>query len=535
MKNLVITGFMASGKTSSGQLAAQQLGCGFVDTDALIEARTGKTIPQIFSEQGEAAFRALETELCRELSAREDLVIATGGGLLLNPANRELLTANGELVCLRLSLQETLRRLEDLPRADRPMLVNGQSLAERAAQLYQQRQAAYDSIPWQINCDNLSPEQIAAQLAQIARAEELPVRTPEGSYPIFIQQGLLTRAGWALRAAGIPQGSRVVVVSNLTVAPLHADLLQTALQAAGYQPGLALIPDGEAHKTLATLAYLYEQFLDLGLDRSGTVLALGGGVTGDVAGFAAASFMRGVRFAQMPTTLLSMVDASVGGKTGVDLPRGKNLVGAFKQPECVLIDPLCLQTLPVEELRSGMAEVIKHAALNDPDLFAELEQHAGDLTLWWQESAPQWLARAVKVKIDVVEADPFEQGQRALLNLGHTTGHALEQLSGFELRHGEGVSIGMLAAARIATKMGLADEALAARLRACLQSWGLPVACPPLPAADILAAMRHDKKKQSGALRWALPLAIGRAEIHNNVPDSTILDALVELGARSEA
>jgi 3-dehydroquinate synthase len=534
MKNIVITGFMASGKTSCGQLAAQLLGREFVDTDALIETRTGKTVPQIFAEQGEPAFRALEAELCVELAARANLVIASGGGMLVDPANREVLAASSHLVCLRLSLAETLNRLNNLPRSGRPMLASEQSLQERTAQLYQQRQPAYDSIPWQITCDGLTPQQIAGQIAQIARGEELPVRSPEGAYPIFIQEGLLTRAGWALRAAGLADGSRVVVVSNPTVAPLYAEPLQIALQSAGFQPCLALIPDGEAHKTLPTLANLYEHLLDLGLDRSGAILALGGGVTGDVAGFAAASFMRGVRFVQMPTTLLSMVDASVGGKTGVDLPRGKNLVGAFKQPECVLIDPLCLQTLPVAELRSGMAEVIKHAALNDPDLFSQLVQRAGDLSIWWQESASQLLARAVSVKIKVVEADPFEKGQRALLNLGHTTGHALEQLSGFELRHGEGVAIGMLAAARIAALMDLADPALQERLRACLQAWELPVTCPPLPAADILAAMRHDKKKQASGLRWILPIQIGQAEINNHVPDSVILDALVELGARRE-
>jgi 3-dehydroquinate synthase len=264
------------------------------------------------------------------------------------------------------------------------------------------------------------------------------------------------------------------------------------------------------------------------LDRSGAVLSLGGGVTGDIAGFAAASFMRGVRFAQAPTTLLAMVDASVGGKTGVDLPQGKNLVGAFKQPAMVLIDPAVLATLDAAEIRSGMAETIKHGVIGAPDLFAELEANPQSPL-----SAAQ-LARSLRVKIETVEEDPFEQGRRAVLNLGHTVGHGLEKLSGFSLRHGEAVSIGMAAAARIAAELGQADPSLADRIEAALAAWELPVRCPPFDADEIWKAMAHDKKKRGRGLRWVLPRAIGEVEITEDVPPGVVKSSLSSLGAGAD-
>jgi 3-dehydroquinate synthase len=298
--------------------------------------------------------------------------------------------------------------------------------------------------------------------------------------------------------------------------------------------------DGEEHKTLGTVAGIYDQFLAGGLERSDTVLALGGGVTGDVAGFAAASYMRGVRFAQVPTTLLAMVDSSVGGKTGVDLPEGKNLVGAFKQPALVVVDPSVLATLPAGEVRSGAAEMIKHGIIGAPSLFTELEMRfrgpelpsvtADGPKLGIRSSQ---LARALQVKIEIVEQDPFEGGRRAVLNLGHTVGHALEKLSGFSLRHGEAVAIGMVAAARFAVELGLAEASLPDRIETVLGGWELPTRCPPLSADAIWDAMAHDKKRQKGQLRWILPEAIGKVEIVPDIPRHVVRSVLCSLGARS--
>jgi shikimate kinase/3-dehydroquinate synthase len=395
--------------------------------------------------------------------------------------------------------------------------------------LLEMRREAYAAIPWQVNTTDLSVAEVAARVVEIADVITLSVRHPGGEYPIHIGDGLLAQIGGALRAVGVLEGSRVAVVSNSVVAPLYGEQVEEVLRAVGLQPFACSIPDGEQHKTLATVAALYDQFLANGMDRSGTVLALGGGVTGDVAGFAAATFMRGVRFAQAPTTLLAMVDASVGGKTGVDLPQGKNLVGVFKQPVMVLIDPAVLATLPDEEIRSGMAETIKHGVIGAPDLFAELESSVPSLQ---SPISTAQLARSLQVKINVVEQDPLEHGRRAVLNLGHTVGHALEQLSGFRLRHGEAVGIGMVAAAWIAAELERAEPSLADRIEALLVTWGLPVRCPPFDADGIWEAMAHDKKRQGRSLRWVLPRAIGEVEIVEGVPPETVTLVLRELGAR---
>lgn len=530
MTNVVVTGFMGTGKTTVGREVARRLGRPFVDMDAEIEARAGKSIPRIFAEDGEAAFRQIEAALCEELSSQQGLVIATGGGALVGSTNQALMMRSGTVVCLTCDVDEILRRVNEVDNSDRPLLDVAAPRA-KIEQLLEMRHEAYAAIPWQIDTTGLPVGEVAARVVESAGVITLPVRYPGGEYEIHIGNGLLAHVGGALRAVGIPEEGRVAVVSNPVVAPLYGAQVEAALRSAGFQTFACLIPDGEQHKTLATVATLYEQFLASGLDRSGTVVSLGGGVTGDVAGFAAATFMRGVRFAQVPTTLLAMVDASVGGKTGVDLPQGKNLVGAFKQPALVIIDPTVLATLPAEEIRSGMAEVIKHGVISDPELFTELA--AGARNSQFAIRSLQ-IACALRVKINVVEEDPFEQGRRAVLNLGHTVGHALERLSGFSLRHGEAVSIGMVAAAKIAAELGRADLSLADCIEAVLSAWGLPVRCPPFDAGAIWEAMAHDKKRRGRSLRWALPRAVGEVEIAKDVPPDVVKSILYNLSARNK-
>jgi len=540
MTNLVITGFMGTGKTVVGQRVAHLLDRRFLDMDAEIETRAGKSIRTVFEEQGEAAFRDMEAALCRELSHREDeqvpssegLVIATGGGTLIDPANRALMMRTGTVVCLSSEADEVLRRLNEAEKRDRPLLAVVDPLAE-IERLMESRREHYEAIPWQIDTAGRPIEDVAARVVQLARTRTLPVRSPGGGYEIHVGDGLLAHVGGAMRAAGIPSGSLVAVVSNDVVAPLYRAAVETSLRSAGFRRCVCKIPDGEEHKSLATVASLYDQFLAAGLDRSGTVLALGGGVTGDVAGYAAATYMRGVGLVQVPTSLLAMVDASVGGKTGVDLSQGKNLVGAFKQPELVLIDPAVLATLPDEEFRCGLAEIIKHGVIGDPELFAELEGSPGDTSSWRGAHATPRIVQALQVKIGIVENDPYESGRRAVLNLGHTVGHAIEKLSGFSLGHGQAVAVGMVAAARIAVETGLAEPSVADRVRAVLTKWGLPVRCPEQNAEAISEAMAHDKKRRGRRLRWVLPCRIGRVEIVDDVPTEVVKLVLEDLTERS--
>jgi 3-dehydroquinate synthase len=301
-----------------------------------------------------------------------------------------------------------------------------------------------------------------------------------------------------------------VLVTDENVARFHAASLMTSLQHAGFRPKLITIPAGEAYKNLETIQKLWYEFLRNGLDRKSTVIALGGGVIGDLAGFAAATYMRGVNWICVPTTLLSMVDASLGGKTGFDLPEGKNLIGSFYPPKLVLADPQLLKTLPEAEFISGMAEVVKHGIISDPELFQLCEQGLDCI----RDDLEQVVKRAMAVKIRVIEDDPYEMGFRAALNLGHTVGHAVELVSKFELRHGEAIAIGMVAEARFAERTGVAKTGLGDEITAVLAGLGLPVQIPDdLAREEILRAMRVDKKKNAASIRFALPVEVGKVEL----------------------
>jgi 3-dehydroquinate synthase len=331
----------------------------------------------------------------------------------------------------------------------------------------------------------------------------ITVTHPAGSYPIYIGPDLLAQTGQHLAKSGY--SSRCAVVTNETVGRHHGEPLLAGLKEAGFEPVRLDIPDGEQFKTLATVAELYGRLVEARLDRRSPVIALGGGVLGDTAGFAAATYLRGVPLVQIPTTLLAMVDSSVGGKTGVDLPQGKNLVGAFKQPELVAIDPQVLATLPEAEFRAGLAEVVKHGIIDAPDLFTALEKDQYELD--WM------LFEAINVKVRVVQEDPFEQGRRAILNLGHTFGHAFERLANFQMRHGEGVAMGLVCAARLAHRLDYCSGETVARIIALLNRMQLPSQPPPFAPAEVWAAMATDKKRQGDKLRFILPRAIGDVDI----------------------
>jgi len=348
---------------------------------------------------------------------------------------------------------------------------------------------------------------------------EIRVELGARSYPIRIGAGLLGAA--ALWHAAIP-GRHVLLVSNDVVAPLYLERVRAQLRDVALST--LVLPDGEAHKTLDSAARVFAALAALGASRDACIVALGGGVIGDLAGFAAACWMRGIAFVQMPTTLLAMVDSSVGGKTAVDLPQGKNLVGAFHQPRAVVIDTDTLATLPERELRAGMAEVIKYGALGDAPFFAWLERHARDVLARDAGALAEAIAHCCAQKAAIVARDETENGERALLNFGHTFGHALETVGGYgTLLHGEAVAIGMCLAARLSTQLGRAAGADAERLQRLLETCALPVAVPAgTDTGAVLATMRLDKKNLSGRLRLILWRGVGSADLVDNIPESAI-------------
>jgi 3-dehydroquinate synthase len=353
--------------------------------------------------------------------------------------------------------------------------------------------------------------------------QAITVALGQRSYPVWIGAGLLSEpARWRATL----RGRHALVVSNTTVAPLYLPRIEAGME--GLHWSSFLLDDGEAHKTFANVGRALDALGQLGATRDACVIALGGGVVGDLAGFSAACWMRGIDFIQMPTTLLAMVDSSVGGKTGVNLPVGKNLAGAFHQPRAVIADIDTLATLPDREYRAGLAEVVKGAAIGDEAFFAWLEQRADALTARDPATVQEAIARKVQYKAGVVARDETEQGERALLNLGHTFGHALETAGHYTaLLHGEGVAIGMLLAAQLSERLGMSVAADTSRLRRLLEKLGLPTRIPAgMEARPLLALMRLDKKNTAGVLRLILWRGVGRAEIVGGVAEADVLATL---------
>lgn len=338
----------------------------------------------------------------------------------------------------------------------------------------------------------------------------IPVRHGGGEYPVYVGQGLLAMgATWARHLSG-----RVLVVSDEIVAGHYLAPLEVALEGVAHRR-VTVLPDGEDQKTLANWQVLLEALVALGAQRDATVLALGGGVIGDMAGFAAACYMRGIRLVQVPTTLLAQVDAAIGGKTGVNLPAGKNLVGAFHAPAAVVIDVDTLATLNARDYRAGLAEVVKYGAIRDEAFFAWLEQQADALSARLPEALSEAIERSVVNKAEVVAADEREAGERALLNFGHTFGHALETATGYQrFRHGEAVAIGMSLAARLSELLGLAPTGTAERLDGLLQRLGLETRLPvDQDSEHLLDLMRLDKKNMAEQIRLVLVNRIGQATL----------------------
>lgn len=444
---IFLTGAPASGKTTLGRRLATALGVSFVDLDAEIVRSTGRTIPDVFASDGEAAFRDLETQTLARLG--DVGVIALGGGTLLRAENRRLCEARGTIFCLDTPSDAELARRLGAAAGTRPL---GDRAKERAAH--------YASFPSRVS-------------AWFDLDDSL----------VLCGKGL-ARTFLAARP----------VVADATVSSIWSERL-------GLAP-IATIPSGETHKTIGTVSALWGAFARAGLGRKDVVAALGGGVTGDLTGFAAATWMRGIDWINVPTTLLAMVDASTGGKTGCDLPEGKNLAGAFHAPRLVVIDSDFLSTLPPDRLRDGQAEMIKHTIIS---VGTGPEGYSGNVP------TSREIAQNLAVKVEIVRADPFERlGRRILLNCGHTVGHAVEKATNYAVSHGAAVAIGCVEEARIAARRGLSPSGWPETLAARFAAAGLPTALPEgLSLASLVPLMKGDKKRAGSVVTFALPCGWG--------------------------
>ena len=535
-RSIVLVGLMGAGKTSIGRRLAARLGLPFRDADAEIELAAGCTIPELFERFGEREFRDGERRVIRRLLAGEPLVLATGGGAFMDADTRATMRRDAVSVWLRCKLPTLLRRVAG--RTSRPLLNDGNP-AEVLQRLIDTRHPVYAEADLTVDCTDDGQEVTTALVLDALLAWQPPRRLnlalTGGSYEVVVGEGLLARAG-ALLAPVLPQ-KRAVIVTDTTVARLHLAALKQGLAETGIATGEIIVDAGEASKDMPTYARVVDGLLDAGVERRTAVVALGGGVAGDLAGFAAATTLRGLPFVQVPTTLLAQVDSSVGGKTGINTRHGKNLLGAFYQPRMVLADTATLATLPPRELRAGYAEIVKAGLIGDAAFFGWCETHGAAVVGGERAVQAEAILRACAFKAQVVGDDEREEKPndgRALLNLGHTFGHALEAEFGYgTILHGEAVAIGIGLAFRLSERLGLCPAGQADRVLAHLAAVGLAAELRMLnrrlSAERLVQHMRRDKKMRDGQLTFVLVRGIGQAFTHRDVPE----DAVVEL-LRSE-
>lgn len=483
-----LSGPMGVGKSTLAARVAERLGLRTLDLDARIEARAGRTVAEIFAEQGEPAFRELERACARELLDEDDAVVALGGGTVTDRTTRRALLDAGILVTLMAPVEELVRRVGS--DASRPLLVG--DAEARLRELHEARRGDYAEAHATI--DATRPiDVVVDEIVTCVREEPVAVALGERSYAVEIAAGCRGRLAQRMAASA----ARVLVADRNTALYLP-DSMERARR--------VVLEPGEEHKDIRAIERIWDAALELGGDRNACVVAIGGGVVGDLAGFAAATLLRGVAFGQVPTSLLAMVDSSVGGKTGFDRPQGKNLVGAFHQPRFVLCDVETLVTLPVEERIAGLAEVVKAAWLEGEDDVTALERDAEALRAGDPAATERAIRRSVRTKARVVIADEHESGLRMSLNLGHTIGHALEVAAGFgALRHGEAVALGMVAAMRVARSLRRLDEASVARCTALLDRLGLPTDLDRRLDDAVFGYVGADKKRAGGSVRFVVP------------------------------
>jgi shikimate kinase/3-dehydroquinate synthase len=525
-----LVGMMGAGKSAVGKALARRLGAPFVDADAEVEAASRRTIAELFAEAGEPRFRALERAAIERVAGRR-AVVALGGGAIAQPGARELLSASGRIVWLRARPEALLARVGG--GAERPLL-SGLDEAGRLARLSEllaAREPHYAAADLALDTEGRGVEELAAEIAarlggsaEGMGSRERCVRVDLGERAYDVRIGFGALAGLGAAVASATGATRALLVTVPPVGRRYGAAALRSLRAAGLRAARIEVPDGDRSKNLGQVARLYDAFLDAGADRSSAVVALGGGMVGDLAGFAAATILRGLPLVQVPTTLLAMIDSSVGGKTGVNLRRGKNLVGAFHQPRMVLADPAALRTLPRRVLAAGMAEVIKHGAVRDPALFELLERKLERAMALEDEGLVlDVLERAVAVKAEVVAKDEREAGLRTILNFGHTLGHAVEALSGYRsVLHGEAVAMGMAYAVRRCEALGIAPQGTADRLVALIRRAGLPTELPPFPRSAYLGALRVDKKRREARIRFVVLEGIGTAGTRPLLPEEIL-------------
>jgi 3-dehydroquinate synthase len=538
-ENIILIGFSYTGKSLAGERSARRLGFEFVDLDARIEREQDKAISQIFSEDGEVQFRHLEKEMLRRECEGEGKVLACGGGAILDKENRKLMRESGMMILLEASEATIFERMQEDKRNIRPLLSSGDA-SEKVKSLKSSRNPYYHSLAdWTIHTDSLTPDEVSTEIVRgwnyyLKHPWEknfLTVITPTRCYPAFVGRGEISYLGETMKRVGL-QG-KAYVISDDIVFPKYGDRVLSSLSNSSFDTDFFILPAGENTKELSEVSRVYDFLIQRKVERKDIIIALGGGMVGDLAGFVAATMLRGIPLVQVPTTLLSMVDSAIGGKTGVNHPQGKNLIGSFYQPFLVVADVDTLVSLPRREYISGWAEVIKYGMVFNPELCTFLEKNVEDLLKLEEEAITLAIKKSIQIKARVVGKDEREEGEeRTLLNYGHTIAHGLEAATGYErFLHGEAVSIGMMGGAMISQKMGILKEGVVENQKHLLSLLGLPISFSDVDVERIRESMELDKKIRDHRIHWVLLYDVGVPAVRDDVPLSCVMEVLHDLKA----
>lgn len=527
-KHLFFTGFMASGKSRTGRALADRLGRPFVDTDVVIVERAGKSINEIFEQDGEAKFREMERNIIAEIVQRETPhIISLGGGALTQPENLALIKKSGTIIRLWAKPEVLSERIGR--KNTRPLLANlsDEERLEKIKVMLKEREKNYAHADFSVESSNeYSENHVIEKIVNMMHFWDnhaLDVNPSEGGrYPIFIGKDLINHSACMLEGLMLSDSYEFLVCTDTTIAKEQGQKLSNLRNQAGRCP-VFKFQAGERNKTLHNLNQLYSFMLHRGYTRKSCLLQMSGGVVGDMAGFGAATYQRGIPFIQFPTTLLSMVDSSVGGKVAVNHPEGKNMIGAFYQPKAVVCDISVLSTLPENEYLAGLAEIVKYGVIYDEEFFLYMENHIKEIKTHDFATLKHLILRSCQIKAEVVGIDEKEAGLRAILNYGHTFGHAIEKLTHYEqFSHGIAVSLGMRVAARASVLLGKMDESNEKRQNALLDALGFPGSFN-VNIEAAWNAMAIDKKAEKGKRVYILPTKIGNVEKICNV-DKEIID-----------
>ncbi len=565
---IYLVGFSGSGKSTIAKLIGEMLQCPAYDLDEIIVERSGMTIPVIFRKEGESGFRVRESEALRSLSNSGQCVIATGGGTIVSPENRRFMSSKGWVIFLEGRPDTLLSRVQQHLKesgavAIRPLLDAVYPL-DQVRSLKHSRQSAYAMADWTIHTDRLTPKQVASEVIRAADLLEnsgappvleetvgAPIRNsldPDSPPPIVVAAGPwpyyvlvdwnhLETLGAQVRRV-LPNARRAAILTDAVNWARLGDRVSSSLSAAGFDVQVREMPADETTKTIESATGIHDWLLGIQLRRDDVVIVIGGGAIDDVGGFAASTYMRGVALVKVPASLEGIVDSSIGGKTALNHPRGRNLIGTFYQPRLVLSDVSLLQYEAPNERRAEWAEVVKYAMLEGTllrdqtvtvTLFEELERNAGALAALEKQNLLNIAARCVALKAQVVAGDERDVGQyRIFLNYGHTLAHALETATGYKIMHGDAVAIGMAVEAGLAVRLGLCDASVETRQDDLLASFGLPARLPRLSLDLLLQLIKSDKKVFGETPRWILPVALGRAVVSNDVAEADLVAVLKE-------